>query len=165
VAVDTFFRPVMVDSATGLLADETTPAGRLSPLLALDLPPAAHPWAREQGLALLDDLLQASSQGEAVAVVGPLRLVAPDPNTIYRLSPSLPAEAQRVRLEALATAGVVEVTFYLDGTALARVDEPPYETWWPLAAGRHEVWVEARSVAGEVLTSPVVTFEVRAGEE
>jgi penicillin-binding protein 1C len=166
VATDSFYRPVVIDSSSGLLANETTPPERLAPLLALDLPPAAHPWARAEGLVLLDDLLQASSQVEEVAAVAPLRLVSPDPNTVYRLSPTMPAEAQKVRLEAVATAGVVELTFYLDGVALAQVEVPPYETWWQLTPGRHEVWAEGRSTAGERLTSPVVTFEVRAaGEE
>jgi hypothetical protein len=116
-------------------------------------------------LPLLDDLLQASSQFQEIAAVTPLRLVSPDPNSLYRLSPTLPPEAQKLRLEAVATAGILELTFYLDGVPLARLDAPPYETWWQLTPGRHQVWAEARSTAGEQLTSPTITFEVRAGEE
>lgn len=165
-ATDTFFQQVTLDGDTGLLANETTPLDHQTVSLALDLPPAAHPWAREQGLLLLDDLLQASQQATEIAAASPLRLVSPDPNTLYRLSPTLPAEAQKLRLEAVAEgAGLLELTFWLDGELLARLDIPPYETWWQLTPGRHQLWAEARTTAGEQVSSSPITFEVRAAGE
>ncbi len=56
---DTYYQQVWVDSSTGLLADNSTPPDRRKPLIALDLPVEAQPWARLQGLPLLADLKQA----------------------------------------------------------------------------------------------------------
>lgn len=167
---DAFYRRVEVDGATGLLATENTPAQRQVSLLALDLPPQFHPWARANGLLLLEDLRHASrsqtSEGLSSQAEALLRLVAPDADTFYRISPALPPQAQRLRLEAVgAHALLQEVTLWLDGEALATRAQPPYEAWWPLAEGEHIAWATAVTQDGELVQSTAVSFTVTVSGE
>jgi penicillin-binding protein 1C len=53
---DAVYQIVNVDLLTGRLAVSSTPPDRIQSVTALDLPPAAYPWARTQGLTLLADL-------------------------------------------------------------------------------------------------------------
>ena len=157
---DAFFQEVIIDKTTGLLATEETPAALRAAQLVFDLPPALHPWARAQRLALLDDLLVASAAGSQPETAA-LRLIYPDPNTIFRISPTLPRQTQQVRLAAVANAAIHQVTFWLDDAPLATVNQPPFETWWPLSPGTHRLWVEGRDASGETVRTEIVQFEVR----
>lgn len=161
---DTFFHEVTLDQETGLLADENTPPERRVTQLVLDLPPNMQPWARAEGLTLLDDLLSASDQVRTDPAA-PLRLVHPDPNTIYRLSPTLPLSAQRVQMEAVTSANWQEVSLWLDNGRLATFTTPPYQAWWTLVPGRHTAWVEGVSANGETVRSAEVTFLVNDVDE
>jgi membrane carboxypeptidase/penicillin-binding protein PbpC len=165
VQTDTFYKQVTLDRRTGLLADETTLPEQRAEQRVLDLPSALHPWAREEGLLLLDDLLQANGGAakrlaETAAAEPELRLGSPDPHTPYRISPALPLAAQQLRLEAVAHAALSEVTLWLDGEPLASLDTPPYETWWPLSPGQHQAWVEGRDGRGRHLASSPISFTV-----
>ena len=52
------------------------------------------------------------------------------------------------------------MTFFLDGQILERFNGQPFETWWQLFPGTHQVWAEGTRASGEIITSQVVTFEV-----
>ncbi|MCP4357770.1 MAG: penicillin-binding protein [Chloroflexi bacterium] len=156
---DTFYQRVGIDQETGLLGDETTPVENVIHQLALDLPPVLHPWAREQNLLLLDDLLLASAAGRETAA-SPIRLISPDPNTKYRLTTALPAEAQRLPVEAVTAANIQMMTLWLDGEPLATMKSSPYKMWWPLTPGVHTMWAEGIDGEGTVMQSDLVTFEV-----
>jgi hypothetical protein len=134
-------------------------APRRTPALALDLPPQAQPWARTQGLTLLSDLLPAAAPTVS-APAARLLLLSPADHSIYQLSPTLPADSQRLELLAAGEAGLQQVTLWVDGILVATLDQPPYQAWWPLQAGSHQAWAQAITASGETLTSPVVTFEV-----
>lgn len=162
---DAFFQEITIDKTTGLLATEETPAALRATQLVLDLPPLLHPWARAQGLALLDDLLLVSANAGSQSGTAALRLIYPDPNTIFRISPTLPRQTQQVRLAAVANAGIRQVTFWLDDTPLATIDQPPFETWWPLNPGAHRLWAEGRDARGATVRTETVHFEVRLPEE
>jgi penicillin-binding protein 1C len=158
---DTVYRRVIIDRATGRLADEGTPSERLVAVLALSLPPEAIAWARSEGLPLVEDYLPAGELvGEHDVAATPLTIVAPIGGSIFRLSPTLPGEAQRLRLEAIATAGLREVTIWLDGRPLPTTAGPPYVAWWPLSSGDHELWAEARQGDGQLVRSETVPFRV-----
>lgn len=162
---DTFFRPVTVDKATGLLAGEDTPPAREAERLVLDLPAVLHPWARAQGLDLWHDLQMASeARGETAvsAAADPsLRLVSPDPQAVYRLSPALPQAAQKLRLQAVGDADFRRVSLWIDDGLLATLDTPPFEAWWTLSPGQHQVWAEGYDADGAHVVSQPVDFEVR----
>ena len=155
---DTIYRRVVVDGLTGLPADSTTPPGRQESRLYLDLPPQAHEWAREQGLPLLADLEGALSETPSPETA--LHIVSPDPNTVYRITPEIPLDSQRLRFVAVGPTGAHDVTILLDGEPLATCAGPPFETWWVLAVGEHRLWAEGFGANGEPLTSAQVTFWV-----
>jgi 1A family penicillin-binding protein len=162
IMTDTYYRRMTLDSRTGLLANaQTQPEERVQQVV-LDLPPVLHAWAREESLTLLDDLLLAQEAGMETAVA-PLRLISPDQNTTYRLSPTLPASAQQLHFEAVSTANLRRITIWLDGQPLAEVAEPPYDLWWPLAVGTHTVWAEGMLADGSTVASEPVTFKVVDG--
>jgi penicillin-binding protein 1C len=170
--VDNFYRQVWVDPVTGRLAQPGAPVGATQRVV-LDLPVQAQPWARSQGLLLYRDLLAATASGgeqsgrqpagEAAAHQSGalLEMVSPPPGGIYHLSPALETQAQRLRLEAVGQEGLSEVTLYVDGVALAQLDNRPYQAWWTLLPGDHRAWAEAQGPNGERVTSPVVLFTVK----
>ncbi|MBC8333178.1 MAG: penicillin-binding protein 1C, partial [Anaerolineae bacterium] len=147
---DHFYRRVWLDADTGLLADESTPAARRIPQMVLDLPSEAQPWARAEGILLLSDIMPATTLGAV------LRLLSPAPNATYRISTQMPANAQRLHIEAVGESGLQEVTLWLDGEKLAARTAPPYEAWWALQPGEHQAWVEGLTADGETVRSEVV---------
>jgi membrane carboxypeptidase/penicillin-binding protein PbpC len=163
--VDTVYQSVTIDSATGRLADASTPPERRIPRLVLDLPPQAQPWAHAQKLALLSDL----TAGQDLPTGGPTRpapqaplsLVSPADSTIFKIAPGLDANTQRLRLAAVGEAGLGTVTFYMDGSPVAALSAPPYETWWQLAPGSHTTWAQAVRANGELVTSAQIHFVVK----
>ena len=130
--------------------------------VVLDLPPVLHPWAREEGLVLLDDLLLAGEVGRETAV-SPLRMVSPDANMTYRLSPSLPEAAQQLHFEVVSSANLHDITIWMDDEPLATLPVPPYEVWWQLTPGTHTVWAEGVDNGGAHVASEPLTFEVVDG--
>ncbi len=157
---DTFYRQVQIDTASGLLADANTPPERRHTTTVLDLPPAAQTWARAEGLTLLSDLLAASGDETSTNVSAPLRLTSPTQGSVYRLSPGMDADAQRIIVEAVAEAGLSQISLWMDGILLGTFEEGPYRLWWPLAEGMHEVWAEGYSQTGERVLSEHVIFTV-----
>lgn len=161
VEYDSFYQRVEIDKQTGFLATEETVAEDVVVQLALNIPPVLHPWAREEEMLVLDDLLLASGSrqdGDAAA----LRLVSPDPNTRYRMTKALPAEAQQLPVEVVGTTDLKELTLWVDGEPVIIFEASPYKTWWPLAEGQHTMWVEGADGNGQVVQSEVIQFEVMA---
>jgi penicillin-binding protein 1C len=155
---DTFYREVVLDAATGLPADGSTPPGRRVTRVLLDLPAQARPWALKTGLALIPD-----SYGLEIQAGGGsfLQIVSPDPSSVYQISPALPLDAQKLKISAVAPAGVHDVTIFLDGAPLAQLGGPPFETWWILVTGKHEVYAEGIDAKGNRVKSETVSFSVR----
>jgi membrane carboxypeptidase/penicillin-binding protein PbpC len=157
---DIFYQLVEIDTATGLLADETTPPGRRIEQVVLDLPPEALPWAHREGLMLLSDLLAASEAAGGSDARTPLRVVSPGNGSLYRYDPTLDQETQKLLIEVVGDVGFVDVTIWVDGELLGTFDREPYQVWWSLVVGEHEVWAEGVREDGERVVSEVVRFEV-----
>jgi membrane carboxypeptidase/penicillin-binding protein PbpC len=157
---DTFYKRVVIDNATGLPADDSTPPERRRETVFLDLPPQAHEWARKQGLPLLPDSFAAVAQHG----MGELIIASPDAYTIYRISAMLPPEGQKLRLVALGPPGLHDVTIILDNIPLATIAAPPFETWWVLQVGEHTVTATGYTAQGELITSGTVPFTVKPPE-
>lgn len=157
--MDTFYRRVEIDKNTGLLVNETTPPDQVVRQLALALPPPLHPWARAEGLQLLDDLLRAQTESGDTAVF-PIHLISPDPQTKYRISTAVPVAAQKLPVEAVAAAHMQTITLWLDDAPLATLTDPPYRVWWPLTPGVHTMWAEGVDAGGTAVQSEPITFEV-----
>jgi penicillin-binding protein 1C len=155
---DNVYVQIWLDPLTNALATGATPADRRQPLVVLDLPPQAGAWARAQGLPLLADYANAPASNQETALL----LTSPRPNTVYQLAASIDASAQRLLLEALAGAGVAQVTFWVDGEFLAGASGSPYRAWWPLQVGEHTIWAQGVDANGEQVKSDAVTVTVLA---
>lgn len=129
---DSFYRPVLVDRRKGGFANARAAAAGRRERVVLVLPDAARGWALEQGIPQPP----LSRRDLATDDRDDLRISAPDPYTVYQLSPQLPAEAQRLRLAALAPAATRSVRFLLNGVDVGRAGQAPWQTWWTLETGQ-----------------------------
>ncbi len=89
-----------------------------------------------------------------------LVLTSPADNVTYQITPRLPLSAQQVMIAASADEEIYQVTFFMNGVAMQTLSAPPFEMWWQLAAGRHEIWAEGITSAGETIKSNVVNINV-----
>jgi len=48
----------------------------------------------------------------------------------------------------------------MDGNLLATLSSPPYQAWWSLIVGEHQVWAQGLDVNGEMVKSDIVTITV-----
>ncbi len=155
-APDNVYQTFTLDRLTGQLADNSTPADdRVQKVFAV-LPQEARDWGVRNGIPL-------PPTGAAVRVTDRatgLRLLAPDPYTIFQISPILPAETQRLRLTVGAPPGTKSVTYVLDGQAIGTVEASPWEMWWTLAQGDHELVARATMSDRSTQTSAAVPFMV-----
>ncbi|HEX7432252.1 MAG TPA: transglycosylase domain-containing protein [Anaerolineaceae bacterium] len=164
---DTIYKQVTIDQATGALANANTPTERQVTRLALVLPPSAQSWAHTHNVLLMSDLESqaqsspATGQPESNLSSVPLVLTAPAPESIFKMAQGFDPAAQRLHLAAVGESGLSTVTFYVDGVLIAMVPTPPYETWWPLSEGVHEVWASTTRSNGEKVTSQTVKFTVK----
>ncbi|MBN1666204.1 MAG: transglycosylase domain-containing protein [Anaerolineales bacterium] len=158
---DTFYHSVQIDTRTGFLAGPGTPASQISNQLVLDLPLEAQPWARTQGLRLLTDLQRPQTNQSAAATQDTnLRVLTPGNGAIYRLSASIGTSAQRLHIQIMAAEELNPVSLWLDGDQLIAWQGAPYEYWWTLEEGTHQLWSEGLSPSGETVISETITFEV-----
>lgn len=174
VRQDTWYRRVQVDSATGQRATSDTPRERMVGRVMLDLPAPVREWARDQGWPVLDpgagnetyssqnDLQSSAALYPNGTFNQPVAIVRPDPGTIYRAAKELPSAVQRIPIEVLVAApDVVGVDVTLaSGEAIARFDQAPYRTFWPLSAGNYTLVARARLRDGRVVESQPVRITV-----
>lgn len=153
---DNLYQRFVIDRETGLLADETTPPERRVSQVYLVLPQEARDWAVRNGIRQPP----AAATIAAVDSDKGLRLLEPDPYTVFQVSPMLPLETQRLRLTAAAPAGTRSVSYWMDGRSLGTVTGAPWELWWMLELGVHELVATAQAVDGSTLQSDPVRFTV-----
>jgi hypothetical protein len=154
--VDNLYQVFRLDARTGRLATAGTPPEQVVEKVFLVLPPEAREWARQNGLP--QPPAEALAADEAATVA--LRIISPDPNTVYQISPRLPLENQRIPLRVAAAGMLESVTYYVDEAALETVSAAPFETWWALAPGAHALRAEARLATGEVVVSEAIEITV-----
>jgi membrane carboxypeptidase/penicillin-binding protein PbpC len=159
---DTWHQPFIIDSATGLLADESTPPEQVEMQVFIVLPEEAQEWARQQGWPQPPDTTASpiAQQSDHPQLV----MIRPDPGSIYHLSPNLPRSAQQVEVSARAGGPVnwAEITLYVDGRPLQRFRMPPYRTFWELEPGEHLFTARGKTVDGKLWQSEAVRVLVLA---
>jgi len=171
VQADHFYQEVTIDQNTGKLASQATPPAQILRRVVLDLPPQAVPWARSQGLPIYTDLLSSmpgglseqSLPGLSAPLAAPdqsLVLLSPPSGGTFRLSPSIDASAQRIRLEAASALELTQVTLWVDDVQISRLENTPYQAWWTLTPGVHRAWAVGTLPDGRQVASPVVSFTV-----
>jgi len=153
---DTFYQTFTLDRTTGLLADDTTPEADRIERVFLVLPQEARDWGLRNGIAPPPsgaEIVQTDSQQG-------LRLLEPDPYTIFQISPAIPIDSQRLRLTVGASPGTQSVTYEMNGETLGTVESAPWVLWWTLAQGDWELTAHATLVDGTVETSSPIPFSV-----
>ena len=177
---DNQFQRVVLDRATGLPADESTPTNRRTERVYWLLPPDYHDWMLAQGIPLAPPTVQAALAPQLLELAGnktaaagvyaeeqlrtPLRLIQPDAFAAYQLHPGLPAVNQRLRVEGIVADGArwAELRLVVDGATLAAAqDAARLSAWWEMAVGAHRFWIEGEPVAGgATVRSETVTVQV-----
>lgn len=154
---DYFYQPFKVDTATGLLANDSTPPERVIEQVYLVLPPEAQEWALAKGLP------QPPSHSLGTDEVGnqPLQITGPDDATIYNISPRLPIESQQIVFSAAAGVPMQSVSFLLNGQVVAILPQGPYEYFWTLTPGQYTLEVRGITASGEQVSGGQVRFEVK----
>ncbi|MGB8213583.1 MAG: penicillin-binding protein 1C [Anaerolineales bacterium] len=155
---DTVYHQVWIDSATGLLADDSTPPAQRRPVIALDLPPTAQRWAHSQGIRLLSDLTALPEP--AAPQLGGLVMISPEPDSAYRISGKLALSDQQLPIETAAGQGLTGISLWVDGRQLGDCASAPYLLWWQLSAGTHQFWAQGLSSDGQTVKSNVVQITV-----
>jgi hypothetical protein len=153
---DNVYQTFTVDRLTGLLADNNTPLDQRVERVYAVLPQEARDWGVRNGIPL-------PPSGAAVRLTEQdtgLRLLAPDPYTIFQISPIIPAASQRLRFTVGAPPETQAITYTLDGETLGTVDASPWSLWWTLQQGDHELVAHALMADGSTLTTDAIPFSV-----
>jgi penicillin-binding protein 1C len=152
---DSLYQLFILDNRTGLLADETTPPEYREERVYLVLPPEAHDWAIRQGIPQPPVGAQIVG-GEDI----PARLLSPDPYTSFQLTPLLPEDLQRIRLTISVPTNTDAVAYWLDDELLATVAHKPFDFWWPLYPGDHDLYAVVSLADGSTITTDSIHFRV-----
>ncbi len=152
---DGLYQSFRLDTRTGLLASPGTPPEYVTEQVFLVLPPEAQEWARQNGVPPPPGGVAAND-----ATPQTLAIAAPDPNTVFQISPRLPRASQQIPLRVLAARPLEAVTYLLNGQPLGTVAAAPFELWWTLAPGTYTLQAEAVLAGGEPAQSGPVGFVV-----
>lgn len=159
-AYDTFYQTFTIDRQTGLLADDSTPEADRVERVYLVLPQEARDWGIRNGITpppLDAEIVMADADHG-------LRLLEPDPYTLFQISPLIPAESQRLRLTVGASPGTQSVTYLMNGETLGTVSAAPWSLWWALQPGEWELTAQAALADGTQETSDPIPFSVTVYE-
>lgn len=153
---DTFHQTFSIDTETGLIATDETSPERVREQTFLVLPQEARDWAIRKGLPQppIGAKILATDTTEGI------RLLSPDPFTIYELSDLIPIDSQRLRLTVGTPPDTTEVLYVLDGQAIGKAYESPWNVWWTLEIGQHELWAIATLEDGTIQQSATIPFSV-----
>jgi 1A family penicillin-binding protein len=153
---DNMYQAFTLDSRTGQLADDTTPAQYQVERVYLVLPQEARDWGIRNGV-VQPPLGVATPLDDNDAS---LRLLEPDPYTVFEISPNVPVDTQRIRLTVGAPPNTASVTYFMDGQEVGTVSASPWSQWWTLEAGDHELIAVATLADGTQQTSAAIPFRV-----
>lgn len=152
---DNLYQTFAIDMRNGQLADENTPPEQRIERVYVVMPQEARDWAIRRGYpppplasARVDD---ADDR---------LRLLEPDPYTSFQISPTLPREAQRLRLTVGAPVETISVSFEMNGEVIGTAAASPWVVWWPLEVGAHELVARATLRDGSEIVSDAIPFRV-----
>ncbi|MGD8455832.1 MAG: penicillin-binding protein 1C [Anaerolineales bacterium] len=155
---DNIHQLVIVDSSTGELANEYTRIEDELSMIVLDLPTSAHSWARAQGWVLLADYQ--NTEQSPVDQSSALVFLSPTNQATYRITKGLDPDSQRLSITLLTDPSIVQVSIFIDGEIISSIATYPFQIWWPVQKGNHQIWVEGTTVQGETITSEIIEIEV-----
>jgi hypothetical protein len=79
---------------------------------------------------------------------------------VFQVSPVTPIDTQRLRLTVGTPPGTESVTYLLNGRELGTVSNEPWELWWTLELGDHELIAQAVLNDGTTQISDPINFRV-----
>jgi membrane carboxypeptidase/penicillin-binding protein PbpC len=132
------------------------------PQLYAVLPPELMDWGK--GVAWPEPLPAVRpSETSRDSPLEPLAVISPDPNSVFRLDPRLPARNQRIVLSAQLSGeeDLQRVILHVDGQPVAVVTAPPYRAFWPLERGEHLITAVGYHADGVALESEPVRIAVK----
>lgn len=153
---DTFYQMFTIDIETGLVANENTSPENIAEQVFLVLPQEARDWSIRNGIRQppIDAPVLAPDANKGI------RLLSPDPYTIYEISDVTPIDTQRLRFTVGTPPETSEVLFMLNGNPVGKAYESPWEMWWTLELGEHELVAVATLADGTSQESVAVPFSV-----
>lgn len=159
---DTLYQQFVIDRTTGLLATYETPTARRVQQVFAVLPQEARAWAIQHGIPQPPSLASSPPRiGTDIARTSEdFRLLSPDPYTIYQLTPLVPFETQKIRFTVAAPPGTQQISYLLDGKEIGTTSASPWEVWWALIPGAHQVAAVAVLRDGTSLSSAPIPFSV-----
>lgn len=163
VQKDTFYRSVVVDVRTGLQAENDTPLDQRQEILALDLPPQAWAWAHTNNLKSYNDLINKNFDQSNFATSQDtinLMIASPPDGSQYFLSTFTDPDSQRILIQVVAPSNVSTIRIFIDNHLIEVLTSPPYQTWWRLQTGVHQIKAEGITLDGKLFTSNLVEFTV-----
>src|SRR5262249_48115357 len=120
------------------------------------LPQEARDWGLRHGVEPPPVSMHTVSKGGEQGI----RLLTPDPYTIYQLTPVTPFDTQTIRFSVAVSSSTTEVTYYLDDQPIDTSRGEPWWTWWALVPGKHTLRATATLSDGRTETSETVVFTV-----
>ncbi len=154
--IDTFHQMFTIDIETGLIANDKTSPENIVEQVFLILPQEARDWAIRNGVSQppMDAPVLAPDADEGI------RLLSPDPYTIFEISDITPIDTQRLRFTVGTPPDTTEVLFVLNGRPIGKAYESPWEMWWTLELGVHELTAVATLADGTEQESSAILFSV-----
>jgi hypothetical protein len=167
---DNVYQPFIIDRRTGAIATEQTPPDQRVTKVYAVLPQEAQEWAVKHGFPQpptsvsppVSGIAQAPTPSDGAPSAGnqQLRLLSPDPYTIFQLTPLVPLDTQQIRLTVAVPTGTVKVEYQVDGQSVGTADAAPWSVWWTLTPGVHNVVAIATLADNSTQASAPVPFHV-----
>lgn len=171
---DDAYQKFELDAATNLLWTDGCRGPKISRVFRM-YPPDALDWAKKKGLTLAPEMdcmgrgtgdggrgIGDESNQSSVISHQSLEIVSPANNSIFEMSPQIPAELQKIEVSARLNQAVrlSRVTLLIDGNALGNFSSVPYRALWKLSAGTHTAQAIGMATDGTRVESDVVRFRV-----
>ncbi len=162
---DNIYQKFTLDRATNLLATAQTPLSRQYTKVFAVLPQDVRSWAIKHGFPQPPTSGGASngspnSQNPGDSNATTVRLLSPDPYTVFQLTSVLPTNAQQIRFSAAVPNNTTKITYQVDGQPVSSTDQPPWDAWWTLTPGAHQLVAVATLTDGSTQVSLPIPFHV-----
>ncbi|MEP7285055.1 MAG: penicillin-binding protein 1C [Chloroflexota bacterium] len=157
---DNLYQQFTLDRDTGLLATDSTPPERRVNRVFEVLPQEARDWGLRHGIESPPAAAQIVVSNKANS--SGLRLLLPDPYTVYQLNPMLPFDTQKIRFSAAVSPGTLSVMYSIDDQPVQTVNSDPWSMWWALIPGKHTLTAVATLPDGHTETAQPTIFTVQS---
>lgn len=130
-------------------------------ITVLDLPVSARYWAASHGFKLFSDINALLKQPAAIDTQNTNFYIAnPVLHSKFVITSNAPENSQKIKIDIVANISLEKVDLWIDDTRIATFYDPPFEYWWSLSLGEHQIWASGVSPTGETINTNTVLFSV-----